>query len=607
MIRSSIAERQEIRFFRSLWIAAPGAAAAWWALLVLRGVLPVGVSLAFGGLIGAVSRGSSLVLPLVLFGASFMASLVAFPFLQLASANLGSRMSAHLYDRLTTLCTQPEGVGHLERPELADDLTLARDFDLGLTGPPLAISMDFIAGGLVELVTGVSAAIVLAWFHWWAPLVLLAAWGSTHWLLRESGVWKDRNTGEVRSAQRHADYAYRLAVDAAPAKEIRFFGLSTWVIDRFVSTRRRLYDLQYEATHLRERSVLGCLVIVAAANALVFWVLGRDALAGSLGPGEVAVFAQAALGVGAIAFGGLSWALDGAAAPVAALARLEAATAAAGALPPGKGVAAAAAAPHIRFQAVEFGYPAGEGVAPRSVLRGIDLVIPAGSSLAIVGQNGAGKTTLAKLLCRLYDPTAGAISVDGVPLTDLDVEAWRRQIAAVFQDFIRFELSLRANVAPLGAPDDVIRAALTEAGADAIAGGDLDVVLSKGYANGTDLSGGQWQRVALARALCAVRQGARVVLLDEPTAQLDVRGESEIFERVLDATRDCTTILVSHRFSTVRQADRICVVEDGVVVELGSHDELIALGGRYRTMFELQASRFTELDDAGEEVVHESL
>ena len=133
------------------------------------------------------------------------------------------------------------------------------------------------------------------------------------------------------------------------------------------------------------------------------------------------------------------------------------------------------------------------------------------------------------------------------------------------------------------------------------------LVLSKGYANGTDLSGGQWQRVALARALCAVRQGARVVLLDEPTAQLDVRGESEIFERVLDATRDCTTILVSHRFSTVRQADRICVVEDGVVVELGSHDELIALGGRYRTMFELQASRFTELDEAGEEVVHESL
>jgi ABC-type multidrug transport system fused ATPase/permease subunit len=132
-------------------------------------------------------------------------------------------------------------------------------------------------------------------------------------------------------------------------------------------------------------------------------------------------------------------------------------------------------------------------------------------------------------------------------------------------------------------------------------------VLAKGYPGGVDLSGGQWQRVALARTLCAVRLGARVVLLDEPTAQLDVRGEAEIFERVLRATRDCTTILVSHRFSTVRQADRICVVEGGRVVELGTHDELMDVDGRYRTMFELQASRFTEVDEAGAEVGHESL
>ncbi len=606
-VTARIRDRQEVHFFRALWRAAPGATACWWALLVLRGVLPAVVSVALGALIGAVATGSSLLWPLVLFGVSFTVSLVAFPFLQLASSNLGSRMSAHLFDRLATLCTEPEGVGHLERPELADDLTLARDFDQGLTGPPLDISMDFIAGGLVELVTGVSAAVLLAWFHWWAPLVLLVAWGSTHWLLRESGVWKDRNTSDVRSAQRHAEYAYRLAVEAAPAKEVRFFGLGTWVIDRFVTTRRRLYDLQFEATRLREKSVLGCLVVVAAANALVFWVLGRDALAGDLSAGRVAVFAQAALGVGAIAFGGLSWALDGAAAPVAALERLEAATPAAGALQPGRQATPIDSAHEIRFHDVRFGYPATVDVEPSEVLRGVDLIIPAGSSLAIVGQNGAGKTTLAKLLCRLYDPTAGSISVDGVPLTDLDVVAWRRQVTAVFQDFVRFELPLRTNVAPLGAPDEVIRAALVDAGAAAVAAGDLDVVLSKAYPNGTDLSGGQWQRVALARALCAVRMGAKVVLLDEPTAQLDVRGEAEIFERVLAATRDCTTILVSHRFSTVRQVDRIRVLEGGVVVEVGSHDELIALGGRYKEMFELQASRFTEVDETGQEVVYESL
>jgi ATP-binding cassette subfamily B protein len=128
--------------------------------------------------------------------------------------------------------------------------------------------------------------------------------------------------------------------------------------------------------------------------------------------------------------------------------------------------------------------------------------------------------------------------------------------------------------------------------------GGWDTVLSGEYAGGTDLSGGQWQRVALARALCAVKLGAGVVLLDEPTAQLDVRGEAEIFDRLLSATRQCTTILVSHRFSTVRHADRICVLERGRVVELGTHDELIALGGRYRTMFDLQAQRFTE-DEEG--------
>jgi ABC-type multidrug transport system fused ATPase/permease subunit len=238
------------------------------------------------------------------------------------------------------------------------------------------------------------------------------------------------------------------------------------------------------------------------------------------------------------------------------------------------------------------------------VLDGFDLTIPTGSSLAIVGQNGAGKTTLAKLLCRLYDPQAGAIEADGVDLRELELTAWRRRISAVFQDFVRFELPLRDNVAPGGAPDSMIREALASAGASSLA--DLDTVLSRAYAGGTDLSGGQWQRVALARALCGVKLGAGVVLLDEPTAQLDVRGEAEIFERILRETSHCTTILISHRFSTVRLADRICVLEHGKVIELGNHDELMALGGRYRTMFDLQAQRFGEPTDE-EGVTHDVL
>ena len=183
-------------------------------------------------------------------------------------------------------------------------------------------------------------------------------------------------------------------------------------------------------------------------------------------------------------------------------------------------------------------------------------------------------------------------------LRQLDIDAWRARVAAVFQDFIRFELPLRDNVAPNGAPDDVIAAALEAAGAARLA--RLDTVLARGYDDGTDLSGGQWQRVALARALCAVDRGAGLVLLDEPTAQLDVRGEAEIFDRILAATRQRTTLLISHRFSTVRHAHRICVLEHGRVVELGTHDELMAQGGRYRTMFDLQAQRFQEADEEGQ-------
>jgi ABC-type multidrug transport system fused ATPase/permease subunit len=502
------------------------------------------------------------------------------------SANLGDRTAAWLYDRLTDACITPPGMGHLEDPVLAADLTAARQFDLGMTGPPLSISMDFIAGGLVEMIGGLASAAILFAYAWWAPIVLGGAWLSTHWLLKESAIWRDRNTEQVRAAQRDADYAYRLAVDPSPAKELRLFGLAGWTLERFIARRTLLHRLQYEATRLRERSVLSSLLLVSAANVAVFWSLADAASSGRLALGSVVVYAQAAIGASMIAFGGLNWALDGSAAPVAAALGLESRTGPAGALVSGGMSASGMPARDIRFRGVTFAYPTSR----EPVLRDFDLTIPAGSSLAIVGQNGAGKTTFAKLLCRLYDPQSGAIEVDGVDLREFDLDSWRSRVTAVFQDFIRFELPLRDNVAPRGAPDEDVLAALAGAGASDLA--DLGTVLAKGYAGGTDLSGGQWQRVALARALCAVRRGAGVVLLDEPTAHLDVRGEAEIFDRILAATRRCTTILISHRFSTVRHADRICVLEHGRVIELGTHDELMTAGGRYRTMFDLQAQRF---------------
>ena len=583
------------KFFAVLPRASRGLCWTWWALIVLRGALPGLFTVAVGAVVSGVGAGGAVTGPLVGLGAVFVAVQVLAPVHGAVSATLGERLSRSLHDRLLLASTGPAGVAHLESRELTDLLTSARDFDLGMAGPPMNISMGIIAGGLVEVVAGLGQAAVLAAYAWWAPLLVGGAWGSTHWLLRESSIWGDRDEGEVLDAQRHAEYAYRQAVDSAAAKELRLFGLSEWTVDRFASNRRRLVDLRWQATRLRRKPLRWTIVVLVVANGLLLWSLVHDASSGALDTGQMVLYVQAAVGTSALAFGGLSWALPPAAHSVAAVLRLETEMAAAGRLTAGDESADAMPRSMLRFRQVGFHYPGAE----RPVLDGLDLTIEAGTSLAVVGVNGAGKTTLAKLVCGLYEPTAGAVEVDGVDLRELEVREWRRRVTAVFQEFIRYEMPLRVNVAPLGAPDDTIAAALADAGADGVAA-DLDTLLARGYDGGTDLSGGQWQRVAVARALCAVRQGARVVVLDEPTAQLDVRGEAEIFERILQATRGCTTLLISHRFSTVRHADRICVLEAGRVAELGTHDELMALGGRYRRMFDLQASRFVpgELDES---------
>ena len=461
-----------------------------------------------------------------------------------------------------------------------------------MTGPPMHINMDFIAGGLVLTVTGLACAAVLFGYTWWAPLVLGGAWLATHWLLRESAVWRDRNTDEVRAAQRARRVRLpprRRSARGQGAAPLRPRRLDDGALRR--AAARGCTTLQYQATRLREKPLAWSLLLVTVRQRRS--CSGRSPprpLDGRIDLGRVVVFAQVAVGVSAIAFGGLSWALDGAAAPVAAVLRLEPAMAARGALAASAPGAALAprACPRARSASATSPSPTpaatGRSSKASTSRSPPDPRSPSSARTARARRrspsSSAGSTTRRR----------GAIEVDGVDLRDLDVDAWRSRVTAVFQDFIRFELPLRDNVAPGGAPDDVVLAALAEAGASGLA--ELDTPLARGYEGGTDLSGGQWQRVALARALCAVRQGAGLVLLDEPTAQLDVRGEAEIFDRILAATRKVTTILISHRFSTVRHADRICVLEHGRVIELGTHDELMALGGRYRTMFDLQAQRF---------------
>jgi ATP-binding cassette subfamily B protein len=259
----------------------------------------------------------------------------------------------------------------------------------------------------------------------------------------------------------------------------------------------------------------------------------------------------------------------------------------------------------IHFDHVTFRYPGGR----RPVFEDLDLTVPVGRCTAIVGLNGAGKTTLVKLLARLYEPTAGAVRVDGVDIRTHSVDAWRTKLGVIFQDFAHFDVSAAENIGfgsvthlddRQGIRECAEAVGLTSTLDDLPRG--LDTPLARHLTGGAELSGGQWQRVALARALFALRHGAPIVVLDEPTASLDVRAEATFFDEFAALTHGATTLLISHRFSTVRHADLIVVLEEGRITEQGSHDELLARGGRYAELFRLQADRFTDSDSDVAEV-----
>jgi ATP-binding cassette, subfamily B, bacterial len=247
----------------------------------------------------------------------------------------------------------------------------------------------------------------------------------------------------------------------------------------------------------------------------------------------------------------------------------------------------------IRFEDVGFRYPDAEGWA----LRHVSLFIPHGQSLALVGQNGAGKTTFIKLLTRLYTPTEGRILLDGLDLQTWDDAVLRSRLGVIFQDFNQYQFRFRENVG-VGSVEHLedaprVHRAVEEGGATELLAGlaeGLETPLGRWFKDGTELSGGQWQKVALARAF--MREEADILVLDEPTAALDAEAEHAIFQRFRELARGRTTLLISHRFSTVRMADRIVVIEHGQLVEQGTHAELMALGGRYAHLFTLQAKGY---------------
>ena len=581
---------------RRFWAVSRPMTAAWFVLSVVGPLLHLAVTVASGRLVGAIPGavgagagspgGRRLTSALVLMGLLTMLGPLVDSVRWRAADLLGHRFRADQRQRVMAAF-----LGRAEADSAADPAVQDGAAAADNTWLP-SLPEGLMSVGALR-VSGFGAAAIVGWHEPIGAVALAAAWAMAgRWKWRRATADAAANLGQVPELRRSAATA-ELATSPAAAKEVRLFGLGDWLGARFA---REWHEAMTEIWRLR-RGGAGAAVAVftalVATHVLVLVRVGAAAADGRLGLGALAVALQAVLatrGIGGVGYGHqeIEYGLQA----VPAVERLEAMLAAtpdlAGDRPPPEPVTA------IRVEGVRYRYPRTD----RDVLAGVDLEIPVGTSVAIVGDNGAGKSTLVTLLARLHDPTAGRITVDGTDLATVDPRAWQRSVAAVSQHALRLPLSARENVAGgRPAPDGVLDRAAVDAGAADVVGSfpaGWDTPLSREFTGGVELSGGQWQRLALARALAALEAGAQVLVLDEPTAHLDVRAEAELYDHFLRITRGRTTILVSHRFSTVRRADRIAVLDRGRVVEQGSHEELMALKGRYAAMFTLQASRFTE-------------
>jgi len=589
---------------RLLWETSRRLAFAVAAYAAAASLLPNLVLIAAGRVVGDIpasardgmgsAAGHRLVTALAAAGAAYAAALLLGPAQSALSSVVKWRLVYRTQDRLIAAVGGPPGIGHLEDPKVLDDLELAQG---QLVNPRPADAPMTLAIVISNRASGLFACAVLASWRWWLGLGMLAMWLAVRRpqlaLIREQGALYAGNSEPMRRAW----YLNQLAGKPDVAKESRVFGLGGWLVERYKAQWLLAMSGPWGVLHRLDRKVVLLSVPVLAAFAAGCGYLGLAAYHHQIALGTLAVMLPmlaATTPVGDISWDDVDLAFMVQGLPRAGKLEAELAPGAemAGSLP-----AAGLPASDIRFEHVRFRYPG----ADRDVFEGLDLVIPAGRATALVGINGAGKTTLVKLLARLHDPTGGAILVDGTDLALLSATQWQRQVAVVFQDFARYPLSAGENVG-LGAPehrDDLagLTATARRSGAlDTITSlpDGWDTVLSRSYPGGVDLSGGQWQRVALARALFAVRHGATVLVLDEPTAWLDARGEAEFFDRFLEITAGTTTLIISHRFSTVRRADHICVLDQGRVLEQGDHDSLLAAGNRYAQLFRLQAARFGE-------------
>jgi ATP-binding cassette subfamily B protein len=566
----------------------------WPALSLATGVLAAAVPPAVGRGMGS-PAGRHVELALVSAATVYVLIQVVGPLWAAVSDVLTRRIDEAVATGLMRTVSGPRGIAHLEDPIVLDLLSQAQG---SITGTTTGAAMASLGGMAAVRLQGIAALIIVGRFRWWLPPMLAAgqiasySWRRRHWI-HVTGVVFDRT-----DTMRRADYLRRLALRPEAAKETRVFALDGWLVERYRDNYLSTMQQIWRERRTGSTAALGVSTMLLLIEGGALFLVARAGARGTIGLAATIVYAQSVLATGALGrFDMDSLRLEDGLASFRRLQALEAAIP--GALHQLDGVLPVDGLPRrlIRFEGVRFRYPGRD----TAVFDGLDLDIVAGQSLAVVGVNGAGKTTLIKLLARLYDVEGGRITVDGTDVRELDPVAWQRHVAAIFQDFVQYPVSAHDNVAFGAVARSGDRAAVEDAarraGAlDIVAAlpGGWDTILNRQFTGGADLSGGEWQRIALARALFAVAGGAGVLVLDEPTASLDVRAEANLYDRFLDLTRGVTTIVVSHRFSTVRRAQRIVVLEHGRVVEDGSHDALVALGGRYAAMYALQASRFTE-------------
>jgi ABC-type multidrug transport system fused ATPase/permease subunit len=589
------------------------------AATLTSAILPIATGVAMGFLVGSVPAavasgldspaGRTMLVWFGLISVLTLAARVLGPLQFTLAGTFARQVDRHLQERVMAAVGRPTGLAHLEDPEILDLIKNAQG--VGTEGLHPGDAVRALATLLPSWLQALGAAGVLLTFRPWLGLLWIAAWPVVLGFLMREFIRVGQAAGYTAATVRRSQYYLDLALTPTAAKEVHVWGMLDWLVDRFQAAWLEAMRPVWRARSPGRPLIWLSAAFVVAMNLGAYVLLAYAALRGDLTLAALAVYVRAVQDAsGFRAFDDPNAHLAYAAVALPSLLELERRLAPPAAALPGAqdaaGVTLAPDAPRdaIRFDQVTFRY-AGQ---PSDVLAHLDVVIPAGRSLAIVGANGAGKTTLIKLLCGLYEPTGGRVTVDGTDLRDVHPADWQHRVAAIFQDFVQYHLTARENVtlgSPAGAGDpDRLRAAAEKAGAldliESLPHG-WDTVLSRRYTDGVDLSGGQWQRIALARALFAVEGGARILILDEPTAALDVRAEAALYDRFLEITAGLTTIVISHRFSTVRRADHICVLEGGRVVEQGSHAELVASGGRYATMFALQAARFAEGEEDGHE------